>query len=135
MTCIETFATIRIFSASIDPTTIGEVLAIEATDMIPMDPLSKYRARRETNLWKWCTQHRLNSADNMLHIAAALEVLGSKQAELERLRSAGCKTDLCCYWVSTGQGGPSLDVATMKELARLGLPIWWDVYFERDAGG
>ena len=51
----------------------------------------------------------------------------------ESLRNAGCETDICCYWVSTGQGGPSLEVATMEELARLGLPIWWDVYFDGSA--
>src|SRR5262245_23921155 len=133
MTCIETFATLRIFSATMHPKAIGEILAVEATDTIPIDPSSKYRVRRETNYWNWCTQHRVNSADNTLHIAALLEVFGSKQAELESLRTAGCETDICCYWVSTGQGGPSLEVATMQELARLGLPIWWDVYFDRGA--
>jgi hypothetical protein len=72
----------------------------------------------------------VNSADNALHIAALLEIFGGKQEEFESLRSAGCETDVSCYWVSSGQGGPSLEVETMKELARLGLPIWWDVYFD-----
>jgi len=133
MTCIETFATLRIFSATMHPEAIGAMLAVEATDAIPIDPSSKYRVRRETNYWNWCTQHLVNSADNTLHIAALLDVFGSKQAELESLRNAGCETDICCYWVSTGQGGPSLEVAMMKELARLGLPILWDVYFDSNA--
>jgi hypothetical protein len=115
------------------PRLIGEILAVDATDSIPIDQSSKYRPRRETNYWSWCTRDRVDSADNTLHIAALLESFGAKQSEFESLRNSGCETDICCYWVSTGQGGPSLDVATMKELARLGLPIWWDVYFDRGA--
>ncbi len=43
----------------------------------------------------------------------------------------GCQTDISNYWVSNGQGGPSLVVDMMGELHERGLPIWWDMYFER----
>ena len=84
MTCVETFATLRIFSAAMHPTLIGQTLSVEATNTNPIDPSSKYRVRRETNYWNWSTQHRVNSADNALHIAALLEVFGNKQAELKQ---------------------------------------------------
>ncbi len=44
----------------------------------------------------------------------------------------GCQTDICNYWVSNGQGGPSLDVEMLGALHDLGLPIWFDMYFERE---
>ena len=55
--------------------------------------------------------------------------MDGKEIALRHLRERGCDIDICCYWVSSGQGGPSLDVQTLERLARLGLPIWWDVYF------
>ncbi len=133
MTCIETYATLRIFSATMHPKVIGETLVLDATDTIPIDPSSKYRVRRETNYWCWSTQHRVASTDNAEHLAAILEAFGDKQGQLQALRDSGCETDISCFWVSTGQGGPSIEVATMGELAQLGLPISWDIYFERGA--
>lgn len=129
MSCIETFATLRIFSATISPETIGERIGIEATEMRPIDPESTYRPRRETNYWAWCTKGKIDSKENLLHIAAIIDRLKDKVIQLESLRESGCQIDICNYWVSTGQGGPSLDAATMGTLSKLGLEIWWDVYF------
>jgi len=58
------------------------------------------------------------------------QVSGRSDA-LEKLRDMGRQTDISNYWVSNGQGGPSLDVDMMGELHEPGLPIWWDMYFER----
>src|SRR5262245_26511533 len=115
MTCIETYATLRIFSRTVGPAAIGASLGIEATELVPLDPASKYRPRRETNYWAWCTrQHVVSKTDNALHIAAILERVRGKESQLRQLRSVGCETDICCYWVSDGQGGPSLDVQVMR---------------------
>jgi len=133
MTCVETYATLRIFSRTLHPAVISGSLGIDATDPVPLDPASKYRPRCEVNYWGWCTrQHVASKTDNSLHIAALLALVQGKAAELEQLRSVGCETDICCFWVSDGQGGPSLDVAVMRELARLGLGIWWDVYVDSE---
>jgi len=132
VTCVETFATLRIFSRTIDPRGVSDALGIEPTDAISIDPSSKYGPRRETNYWGWCTRSHVNSTDNIAHIAAILEQVRNKKAQLEHLRNSGCETDVCCYWVSGGQGGPSLDPSMMGELSQLGLGIWWDVYFDRE---
>jgi len=129
MMCIETFATLRIFSEQIHPEAIGERLEIDATEMLPIDPESPYRPRRETNLWSWSTEGRVESVDSLVHIAAIIERLKDKAVQLEELRASGCQTDICGYWVSSGQGGPALDVKAMASLHTLGLDIWWDIYF------
>jgi hypothetical protein len=131
-TCLETFATLRIFSKSIDPEAIEQALGIEATACRPLNPLSRYRTERENHFWAWSTQGSIESLDGLEHIRALLSLLQDKQQPLEQLRQAGCEIDVCCYRVSSGQGGPTLDVPALAELARLGLEIWWDIYFGKE---
>jgi len=129
MTCLETYASLRVFSTSVRPDQITEMLGVEPTLGRPLDPDSKYRHRREHHYWNWESRATEQSTDGLAHINAIIGVLSGKEAALEQLRSSGCDIDVCCYWVSSGQGGPSLQLQTMTELVRLGLPIWWDVYF------
>ena len=129
MACLETFASLRVFSTSVHPDQITQLLGVEPTCGRPLDPDSKYRHRREHHYWDWESRAAEKSTDGLAHINAILRTLSGKEAALEQLRSSGCSIDVCCYWVSSGQGGPSLEVQTMFELVRLGLPIWWDVYF------
>lgn len=132
MSCIETYATLRIFSADHHPDEIGEVLGIEATDKRPRDPNSKYRHRRESHYWSLKTREHIESTDNVKHLAAIIEQLDGRSVALKTLRDMGCQTDIFCYWVSNGQGGPSLEVDMMGDLHELGLPITWDMYFRRE---
>ena len=129
MACLETYASLRIFSGSVHPDQVSAVLAIEPTLSRPIDPSSKYRHRREHHYWDWESRTAEQSTDNLAHVNALLDSLQGKGAALEHLRDLGCAIDICCYWVSSGQGGPSLDLPTIEKLARLKLPIWWDIYF------
>ncbi len=129
MTCLETFAALRIFSSSQHPDTVSRVLGFEATKARPLDPASKYRPKRESHRWIWSSEGIVKSTDGLEHVRAVVDRLEGKESHLADLRAAGCKIDVCCYWVSTGQGGPCLDASTMADLTRLGLDIWWDVYF------
>src|SRR5262245_16075460 len=126
-TCLETHATLRIFSEVLHPEVIGRRLQIESMDMLPRDPASRSRPRREKNYWGWCTRGVVDSTDNVAHVAAVISLLEAKGNVLDELRLEGCEIDICCYWVSSGQGGPSLDVDMMQSLCKLGLSIWWDV--------
>jgi len=129
MSCIlETFSTLRIFSETLPPAVIGEKLGIEATGGYERDPESRYRPNRETNYWCWSTDRHVDPLDNLSHIKRIIEKFSNKAMELEELRNSGCETDICNYLVTTGQGGPELDIETMQSLCRLGLTIWWDVY-------
>ena len=129
MACLETYASIRVFSASVHPDEITRLLEIEPTIARPIDPASEYRNRRENHYWDWESRSSAPLQDGLGHINAVLDTLDGKGTALSRLKDRGCEIDICCYWVSSGQGGPSLDLRTLERLTRLGLPIWWDVYF------
>ena len=129
MTCIlETYATLRIFSDTMHPDAIGEKLEIEATGGYERNPEARARSKRETNYWCWTTDRHVDPLNNLKHIKRIIKKFNDKTTELEDLRDSGCKTDICNYLVTTGQGGPELDIETMQSLCRLGLTIWWDVY-------
>jgi hypothetical protein len=129
MSCLETYATLRIFSADLTPDVISERLGVAATEAIPRDPASKYKVRREANFWGWSTEGRVESTDNQLHVRAILAMLEGKAPLLRALRASGCEIDVSNYWVSNGQGGPNLEASDLDGLSSLSLPIWWDVYF------
>lgn len=135
MACLETHASLRVFSQTIHPDEISRVLGFSASKAIPLNPDSRYRARREYHFWKWSSDTELQSGiDNIEHIRTVVRRLAGKERQLDQLRDMGCEVDIGCYWVSDGQGGPYLDTATLTELARLKLEIWWDVYFSEVAG-
>ena len=129
MACTETYATLRIFSKNISPDEIGKILGVSATEMIPLDPNSKYKSRREYNFWNLCSEGGIDSTDNLKHLRYLIDRLENKEGLLSELRKKGCDTDIFCYWSSTGQGGPYLDLKTMESLLKLGLEISWDMYF------
>lgn len=129
MTCLDVYATLRIFSSSMHPDEISRMIGITATQSRAIDPTSKYRPRREYNYWAWESRYEIHSLNGLEHVRRVIELLRGKEDRLKYLREAGCDIDVCCYWVSSGQGGPSLDVETLGDLASLGLEIWWDIYF------
>ena len=133
MTCLETYANLRIFSDALHPSEISEILGLEATDTIPLNAESKYRVRRETNYWSWNSNTVISSTDNLEHVAAITQRLSGKRAQLDQLRTRGCEIDICCYWVSSGQGGPFVDRSMLTSLSELDLEIWWDVYFGEES--
>ena len=129
MSCLETRATLRIFSESLPPDEVSRILGTAATRPRPKELDSKYRPRREYHYWSWSSDSQIHSLDGLEHVRAITTLLRDKHEELERLRQVGCEIDVCCYWVSSGQGGPSLEVSDLAALSSLGLAIWWDVYF------
>ena len=133
MSCLETYATLRIFSDSVDPETVGHALGFTGTDIRKIDPESKYRHERESHYWGWCSKPTVQSIDNLEHVSAITQRLAGKANVLAALRARGCEIDICCYWVTSGQGGPELDVAALKRLSELEIGIWWDVYFGTEA--
>ena len=112
-----------------DPESIGNLLGVLPTSTLPIDLTSRYRRRREWNLWRWSTETIIESCDNLEHLRAIIERLNGRENQLATLRAQGCQTDIFCYWISSGQGGPYLDISTIRALATLGLDIAWDMYF------
>jgi hypothetical protein len=132
-TCLETFSTLRVFSEDVSPDVIGSILGVEATKKLPRDSSSPYLPRREMNYWEWCTRESVAAPDNMVHLHAIVALLLPRRDALKRLQDQGCQTDITNYWVSAGQGGPSLSAVTMQVLGQLDLSVSWDVYFERES--
>lgn len=129
MACLETYATLRIFSASQPPDKVGRILGLQGTVSKPRNPNSRYRHERERHYWAWSTAGVDQTTDGLSHIGTLIDALRGKESCLQKLREMDCEIDVCCYWVSSGQGGPFLDGSSLSALAQLGLDIWWDVYF------
>ena len=133
MSCLETFATLRIFSDSMHPDEIESILGLTATSKFPRDETSRYRHRRETHGWLFTTENTVESRDNGEHLKVIIALLTPRAEALHRLQSLGCNTDIFCYWISSGQGGPGLDVEMMERLCSLKLAISWDMYFGEES--
>jgi len=80
-------------------------------------------------IWSWQTRRIVESTDNTGHLTEITNQLDGRSDALHKLRDMGFQTDIFNYWVSNGQGGPSLELEMMGNLHELGLPISWDMYF------
>ncbi len=70
--------------------------------------------------------------DPQEHLREIIDFISPSSAGLSELQQMGCQTDISFFWVSSGQGGPCLEVSTMQALVNLKLPIFWDMYFGRE---
>jgi hypothetical protein len=64
-----------------------------------------------------------------------LAALKDQAGVMKLLRATGCTVDIVSYWLSSGQGGPWLMPEQMMKLGRLGIPVWWDIYFADEDQG
>ena len=131
MSCAETHSTLRIFCDDLFPNQISEALQIQPTDaFLKGDVHGQGRHQRKTNGWFYSTKKLCESTDGRLHLDLILAALEGKADPVEELRNRGCTLDIVSYWVSTGQGGPWLMPQQMLQLGRLGIEVWWDIYFQ-----
>ncbi|WP_314972198.1 DUF4279 domain-containing protein [Comamonas testosteroni] len=131
--CLETYATLRIFSEKLSAAEIAVALGLSATESFSRGDFfgSKGRIRRHSG-WLLSTQGLVTSRDGRRHLAWLLDRLRNKAEGLESLRKSGADLDISCYYLSVGQGGPIMSSEQMLELGQLGLDVWWDVYFDSD---
>lgn len=129
-TCRETYAVLRIFSDSISPPDITALLGISPSDSFTKGELNGNRGnRRKQNGWFLSTESQVKSRDSRRHLDWLTAALDAHEDVLNKLRLASAEIDISCYWVSVGQGGPVIGSEQMKILSRLGLDVWWDIYF------
>jgi len=130
-TCTSTYSTLRVFSDDIAPEEITKLLQVEPTSSFRKgDTHSQGRLQRKANGWFFSTEQKSQSKDTRFHIDLVLAALEGKDRILEGLQERGCKIDITSYWVSSdGQGGPALMPKQMLLLGKLGIGVWWDVYF------
>ena len=134
MSCLETFSTLRIFSEILSPEEITLILGLNGTKTRRKDPSSKYKHKQTDNMWQWSTKNMISSLDTEVHLNLIAEHFYEKDSELEALGQK-CQIDVISYFVTNGQGGPSVSSALMKKLSSLGLDIWWDVYLDSVVSG
>lgn len=82
MSCLETYATLRVFSREIAPEEIGRLLAIDGSKLRLINPGSRYRHEREHHYWAWSTQSRVLALDGLQHVGAIIEVLRGKEVSM-----------------------------------------------------
>ena len=130
-TCLETHVTLRIFSKTLTPSAITETLKIQPSDSFSKgQPYGgKGLLRRETG-WLLASKNNIESRDTRRHVAWLLEQLRDKRALVQTLMQMGAEIDVNCYYVSVGQGGPTMGAEQMSELGTLGLDVGWDIYFD-----
>ena len=133
-TCERTYATLRIYPESLDPTDVTARLGIEPSDWQRRDE-SRKPGGRPANLHGWflSSESVVESRDVRRHLDWLLSRIESQAVAIHALQSEGCRMDVSCFWVSaSGHGGPSVLPAQMGPLARLGLELWFDVYLGGD---
>ena len=132
-TCARTFATLRIYPERLTPAEVTSRLGIEPSrSQQKGDPLTKSKQPVFARMHGWflTSEGAVESRDVRRHLDWLLEQLGPRADAVRSLQADGCSMDISCYWLSfSGHGGPSVSPGQMRELARLGLELWFDVYF------
>ncbi len=129
-TCERTYATLRIYPESLDPSEVTARLGIQPSDWQRRGE-SRRPGSRPAKLSGWflSSEGAVESRDVRRHLDWLLSHIAPRGDVIRALQSEGCRMDVSCFWVSaSGHGGPSVRPAQMGELARLGLELWFDVY-------
>jgi hypothetical protein len=130
--CAETYSTLRLVSASLDPDAISAALGLQPTwSGRKGEPISPRVNRiREENQWNLSTEH-LTSHDHRRHIEWLLKQITPAAAALERLHAAGVRGDVFTFWSSkTGHRGPIVSASQMRLLGELGFDSVFDLYLD-----
>jgi hypothetical protein len=129
-TCERTYATLRIYPGQLDPAEVTARLKIEPSDYQRRGQTRKTGTRPATpHGWFLTSEGAVDSRDVRKHLDWLLARVGPREVAIRALQEEGCRMDVSCFWVSrSGHGGPSVRPAQMRELARLNLELWFDVY-------
>jgi hypothetical protein len=125
-------------SDDLQPEMVTALLGIQPTHAqirgaLP-SPSSKHPFR--SGGWFLESADHIQSRDSRRHLDWLLNQLHGKAPAIAKLQARGCLVDLCIYWVSVGQGGPTLSSSQMAQLGELGIELWFDIYFDRkDSAG
>jgi hypothetical protein len=135
-TCVETYATLRIFGEAVEPESVSSMLGMTPTRLQRKGLPLHEGSRTITKLSGWFLETRGNvqSRDSRRHIDWLLDALTSKITRVQELQARGMEFDICCYWVSVGQGGPTIGPEQSRLLGSLGIELWFDIYFHGSAG-
>jgi hypothetical protein len=129
--CLRTYSTLRIFTAEQAPGIVTQQLAINPSRVWHRGSTETAVARRR-NGWFLTSRGVVDSRDTRRHIDWLLQALVGQDVFLQGLREAGGSTNIICFWHAAGltEGGPGLEPSQMAMLAKLGVTISWNIYFD-----
>jgi hypothetical protein len=132
-TCRKTYATLRVYHKTANPSSVSRCLRIEPSSSQVAGKTSVRKGKIITNSisgWFFSSEDRIDSCDSAKHLRWLFAQLEGKIEQFEKLRSSGWWMDISCFWDSeSGHGGPNLDSKVLNSLSRLGMDVWFDVYF------
>jgi hypothetical protein len=134
-TCSYSHAWLRIMSEEMNPDEISELLDVAPTQTQRAgDPRSgKSNKVYKTSGWWISTKGVLDSLDARHHLDWILERVSDKAEEFNALQKRGYLVDVCVRWDSkNGHGGPTLSSKQMLGFGKLGIEVWFDIYFDSD---
>lgn len=133
--CRETYATLRIFPGETSTSAaITNSLGLQPTRIFEKGERLGSRGNvRSQSAWLLSTEGNVLSRDPRRHLAWLLEQIRGKDNQIQLLRNSGAELDIFCYYLSVGQGGPTMSAEHMAVLGELGLDVGWDIYFESEA--
>lgn len=136
-TCAETFATLRLFGATVTPGEISHQLGMAPSrQQTKGEQIAKHcPERRKEHGWFLSSEGVIVSRDVRRHIDWILDSVWEVRSELRVLLAGPCHGDIFCYWVSAaGHGGPTLSQYQMTRMSEIGLECSFDVYFHETDG-
>ena len=129
---VRTYVTLCIYPGTIEPSEISRRLHLRPTHAQRRgDPITKRRIAK-LNGWFLSSQGKVRSQSVERHFAWLVrrsEPIGRRRT-LTALRRAGVDMNIACFWAPAqiGGGGPALSAALLRSLAKLQIPVWFDVY-------
>jgi len=122
--CDYTHAGFRVISDNLDLDDVAKVLGIAPTRThSPREPSEGYG-------WFLSTEGILDSLDLRDHLDWILMHVSGKREAIKRLQERGYQVDIGVKWDSKyGHDGPTLSPENLIGLGKLGLEVWFDIYF------
>src|SRR5688500_8918020 len=114
-TCVATSAWLRVMSESLLPTAVTACLGVQPSRTQVRGELPQPTSKHPFKYGGWFLESKghVQSRDARRHIDWLLLQLQGKAAAIAQLKAQGHLVDVCVYWESVGQGGPTLDPSHM----------------------
>jgi hypothetical protein len=132
-TCSEAYATLRLYhrEESADAVTVSLGIKPTGTQRVgDTYEASRTVRTKKINGWFLCTEPFVSSFDLANHLFHLLEKLDGKEEVLRALIERGWRADISCMWDSAyGHGGPTITPELLTRLGKLGIDLWFDIYF------
>ena len=130
-TCERTYATLCIYLPDvIDLIEFSDQMAVSPSRIQTKGEIREGRVSRWPTAWFLEIDKVVESKDVRRHVDWLIEKLTGKEEIIRQVLANHGRVEISCYWLSShGHGGPMLSPNTMGKLSKLGIGIWFDVYF------